>query len=557
MVRGSVVELEWEMRSLTVRCLLASVAAASLVTGFAHGAEKKWDAGGTAGAWASQNNWTSNTFPGSGDTITLDNSLATLPTSMTTQALSWTVQSITLDVTNSSTYTLGNNGNGGSNASNIQLAGDTNGLLLSLTNNFSGTFNIQPRNGSNNRDLTLTFSNSGTINVSNSAANLNISSNLTETGGARSITKTGNGILTLSGDNAWTGGTRINAGTIVVGSATGFGTGSLVVAGGTLNVGALTASVSSLTLNGGTVIGSTGSIGLTGNVLSTGASAITSRISLGATRTFDVTNTLTASGIISGSTFGITKQGAGNLVLGGLNSYTGLTDVQNGQVTVNNTGTIVGSVRVASGATFDVSGFGATGFSVATGQTLSGSGTVNGKVKIGGTNTKVSPGDTGSAPAALATGAEEWASGGTYVWDIKDANGAAGDGYDQLQLAGALSVTATTGSKFNIDITSLTAANANGNAANFVKTENYDWIIATTTGAVSINPGVFNFVDHFTNDTTSTGVGGAVDGAFSISGSGNNVVLHYSAAPEPGAITLLAIGIGGYLARRPARRQTR
>jgi hypothetical protein len=64
-------------------------------------------------------------------------------------------------------------------------------------------------------------------------------------------------------------------------------------------------------------------------------------------------------------------------------------------------------------------------------------------------------------------------------------------------------------------------------------------------------------VDHFTNDTTATGVPGSVDGAFSISGSGTDVILHYSAAPEPGAIALLGVGIAGYLSRRPARRRLR
>jgi autotransporter-associated beta strand protein len=367
------------------------------------------------------------------------------------------------------------------------------------------------------------------------------------------FTKQGNGTLTLTTASARNLGSTINGGTVVLSNPGGLGTGSTTINSAVLNLLSNNSSVGGVNLNNGTVTASTGTLNLAGNVVSSGASTISAPIALTATRTFDVTNTLTASGRISGTGFGINKTNSGELVLSGPNTYTGLTDIQSGQVTIKSGGNIAGSIRVAGSATLDTTDFGGTGFSVATGQTLSGSGTVNGKVNIGGTSTKISPGDAGSAPATLATGDEEWAGGGTYVWELKDANGAAGVGYDQLQLSGALSVTASSGTKFNIDITSLTAANANGNAANFVKTENYDWVIATTSGPVSIDPNAFGFVDHFTNDTTSTGVAGAVDGAFSISGSGNDVVLHYSAAPEPGAITLLAIGIGGYLGRRPRR----
>jgi autotransporter-associated beta strand protein len=371
------------------------------------------------------------------------------------------------------------------------------------------------------------------------------------------VTKQGNGSLTLNNASTRTVGSVINGGTVVLGSGTGLGTGSVTISGGTLNITTVTDNVASLSLSSGTVTASTGILGLNGNIVSSGTSGISASITLGATRTFNVTNTLTASGRISGAGFGINKTSAGELILSGGNIYTGLTDIQGGQVTLKSGGNIAGSIRVAGGATFDTTDFGVIGFSVATGQTLSGSGTVNGTVKIGGANTKISPGDVGSAPAALGTGTQEWASGGTYVWDIKDATGTAGAGFDQLQIAGALTVSASSGSKFNIDITSLTAANANGNAANFVKTENYDWVIATASGGVSIDPTAFNFVDHFTNDTTATGVPGSVDGAFSISGSGTDVILHYSAAPEPGAIALLGVGIAGYLSRRPARRRLR
>ena len=54
--------------------------------------------------------------------------------------------------------------------------------------------------------------------------------------GAGLLTKDGSGSLTLSGDNAYAGGTLVNAGTLVAASPTALGTGDVYVAGGTLVV---------------------------------------------------------------------------------------------------------------------------------------------------------------------------------------------------------------------------------------------------------------------------------------------------------------------------------
>jgi autotransporter-associated beta strand protein len=259
------------------------------------------------------------------------------------------------------------------------------------------------------------------------------------------------------------------------------------------------------------------------------------------------------SGVLSGSTGSLLKTGAGRLELTAVNTFGNLAQVGAGTLVVANTGSISSSIKIDLGAVLDVSAFG-SGFTIASGKTLSGSGTVSGRVNIANA-ANISPGDTGSAPSTLATGDQEWGNGGAYVWEIKDATGSAGSGYDQLQLTGNLNVTASSGG-FTIDITSLDSGNANGNAGNFDKTQNYDWVIATTTGAVSIDPAAFTFVDHFTNDTVANGAPGSVDGAFSIQGSGNDVVLHYSAAPEPAGLALLGAGIAGWLGGRPARRRS-
>ncbi|MCQ2371984.1 MAG: autotransporter-associated beta strand repeat-containing protein [Akkermansia sp.] len=82
--------------------------------------------------------------------------------------------------------------------------------------------------------------------------------------GAHSVTKTGNGTLTLSGANTYSGGTNITSGTVVANNATALGTGLISVTnGGTLEVGAnVTLTLASNQLvsnNGGTIVLNDGS----------------------------------------------------------------------------------------------------------------------------------------------------------------------------------------------------------------------------------------------------------------------------------------------------------
>lgn len=66
-------------------------------------------------------------------------------------------------------------------------------------------------------DYAMQGGNSNTIEILQTSANLTVTSNIGEnTGGAKALTKTGNGILTLTGSNSYTGGTNVNAGTLVV-----------------------------------------------------------------------------------------------------------------------------------------------------------------------------------------------------------------------------------------------------------------------------------------------------------------------------------------------------
>lgn len=123
--------------------------------------------------------------------------------------------------------------------------------------------------------------------------------------GAGGLVKNGNGTLTLTGNNTWSGGTTINAGALFVG-------------------------------NGGT------SGGITGPVTNNGAIL------------FNRSDDLAFNGAISGSGT-VTKGGTGMLTLGGVSDYTGLTSVTAGALRL--TGILVNSeVQVFAGARIEGTG---------------------------------------------------------------------------------------------------------------------------------------------------------------------------------------------------------
>ncbi|MFU8892450.1 MAG: beta strand repeat-containing protein [Luteolibacter sp.] len=136
----------------------------------------------------------------------------------------------------------------------------------------------------------------------------------------------GAGIMTLSGNNSYTGGTTINTGgTLGVGSANAIGTGALTFLGGTLQSSDSTARTiaNSIVLGGNVGIGGTGDIAFTN----------TGTVTLGANRTFTVGSGITASfdQIFTGGN-AITKTGLGDMVLTGANSFTGNVTVQQGNL---------------------------------------------------------------------------------------------------------------------------------------------------------------------------------------------------------------------------------
>ncbi len=343
------------------------------------------------------------------------------------------------------------------------------------------------------------------------------------------MSSAGSGTLTLSG----TGRATLGA---VRFSYSNNGNGTVNMNGGTLEatrIEKVTAGTGTVNFNGGLLKALTSDTtymqGLTSaNILAGGA-----RIN---TNGFNIT---VAQPLLAGAgNGGLAKEGAGTLTLAGSNTYTGTTTVDQGTLALASTGSFNSSTRleVASGAILDVSAV--SGFSLLSHQTLSGFGTVTGSLNVAGT---LSP---GSGPGGIATGAQTWLNGGDYNFQMLDAAGNAGAGWDLLSVAGVLNLSNLTPGGFNINLWTLFngGPEVNGNAANFDSSQNHSWTIANATGGIT----GFDEGDFLIRTAANNGTGGWANstngGIFGLARDGNKLVLTFTAVPEPAtaALTLLS-----------------
>ncbi|RPI58205.1 MAG: hypothetical protein EHM48_10430, partial [Planctomycetaceae bacterium] len=150
------------------------------------------------------------------------------------------------------------------------------------------------------------------------------------------ITKDGAGALTLSNANTFTGPVNLKAGTLNLGNAAALGStnATLTIDGGTLD----NTSAGTLTLSGSKAIIVNGDFAFTGTQsLNLGTGAVT----FNATPKITVNaNTLTVGGAITGGAYGITKDGAGTLLLSVANTMTGPVTIKAGTLSVGNAGSL-------------------------------------------------------------------------------------------------------------------------------------------------------------------------------------------------------------------------
>lgn len=350
-------------------------------------------------------------------------------------------------------------------------------------------------------DLTLTGS-----------RNISFTNSIVGTG---ELFKQGSGTLILAGTsaNTFSGGMTIQSGTVTVAKNNALGTGPLILTGGVLNLGNYTMGVSSVSLQGG--------------VINSGSGGITS------SSTYQL-----QSGTINtrlGGTVGLQKTTTGVVTLTAANTYTGSTLITGGKLVVNNTtgsGTGTGNVSIGNGGL------------------LTGTGSISGIV----TNAPGGSLSAGNEIGVLNLGSTVWFGGATNRWDLQNATGSAGTGWDLLNINGTLTLTATAADQAFIDVTSFTLGGTPGAAVNFDPSQSYLWTIVQTTGGIFFAPGESELTvfDLLTGNFTNPLNGGTFGVARSTDGRQLNV--SYTPIPEPGKASLLGLGLCGLVYFRRFKR---
>ena len=287
-------------------------------------------------------------------------------------------------------------------------------------------------------------------------------------------------------------------------------------------------------------------IGARVNSVGTGADAVSLKATDG--------QTMVLSNGISGQ--GFRKTGVGDLRLQGSSTdFSGRLDVEGGKVYVDGT--------LGSGSTV----------SVGSGGKLGGTGTIGAlEIASGGVLA------VGNSPGQLNAGNTTWAGGAEYDWEIDDFTGndtdflaGRGTNWDFLNITGTLNVTATTNSKFIIDVLSLLPNDntTGGNADNWDPLKGYSFSIATASGGIQIGGASYGtFGSQSAFDTAlnnlfnirTTGFSNApTSGPWTISTSagGQTMLLNYNggatAIPEPSSAALVVLGLAAVLAKRRRR----
>lgn len=341
-----------------------------------------------------------------------------------------------------------------------------------------------------------------------------------------SSTYSGNTLLTSSGVNTTAfavtlsgGNNRLPVATTVIfgGSPAGAPAGtfnkntSLLLDGVSQEVAGLSVGQASANTNGYTVAGNSATTSTL--VINNASTSSISGITLGSG----------TSGATNANNLGLTKTGAGTLTINGTShSYTGNTLVNDGTLLVNGT--------VASSA-----------FSVASGATLGGTGTIGGAVNVSGV---LSP---GASVGTLGSGTLSFTTGSTFAIDV-DSTVAIGAGADLQQVTGALNLTGI------VDLTLADLATA-GTTTAFAN--NTVFSLINYTGAW--NTGTFTYNGNALADGATFAAGlniwqidyNANTGGSNFTGeylSGNFV--NITAVPEPAALLLGSLGLLTLLRRK-------
>jgi fibronectin-binding autotransporter adhesin len=329
-------------------------------------------------------------------------------------------------------------------------------------------------------------------------------------GGTGSVQQLGGARLTLTGSNTFTGPMLVDRTLSVpeIGSTTRAGPtgmGRLIRLGNETSTGTLLytgtgeSSDKQFQIGAGAGVAATGggviSVGGGGSLTFTSATFTTSSPTPAAPRTLTLTGTSPAISRVVGiiqdpatdgsGPLSLVKLGATTWALSGANSYTGSTTIVAGTLALDPTGSLSSSrlVTVSSTAVFDVTSV-PGGYVVPGLQTLGGSGTVAGTLSVAD-GAAIAP---GSGPGTLTVaGGVTLGASGRYQWQLLDASGTVGSGWDCLRVDGRIDIAANSARPFAIDLWTLLGTNpdVSGTARNFDATRNATWTIATASRGIS------------------------------------------------------------------------
>jgi autotransporter-associated beta strand protein len=355
--------------------------------------------------------------------------------------------------------------------------------------------------------------------------------------GAGEFLKLGDGQYTLSGTNSYAGGTRIEAGTLRVNNTSSIGstTGTLTVNSGSLDLANYSIAVGNLTGTGGTITSS-----------------------VGGSRTLTIGTGDTGGGIFGGviadgaGTTSLTKVGTGTITLTGTNTYSGATTVSAGTLRLEGSGSINSSfpIIVAPGATLvknsgdplDIAPV-LNGTGPNSRAFLRGNGRINAAMTLDSIYSVLAP---GNSPGSLTFGeSQSWASY-TYQWEVNDwVSSTPATNFDVINISGGLNLTGNATNSYVLNVLSLTAANVTGDVQNFAETNNAWTILTTTSGITGFSADYWTIsAAGFTNTELGTW-------SLSLANSNRDLVLTYTAVPEPPMLVLLAAaGVGFAVIRR-------